>query len=68
MLFKTSTLAAGLKEVWERVKMEAGRPVSGQKPFIPSFFNALIHLLIQQIVSERVLSHRYRAWLWGRQR
>lgn len=29
-------------------EMEAGRPVSGQKPFSPSFFSALIHLLFNK--------------------
>lgn len=34
MLYKTSTLADGLKEGWESVTLESGRPVSGQKPSI----------------------------------
>lgn len=32
MLYKMSALAVGLKEGWERVKLESGRPVSGRKP------------------------------------
>lgn len=32
VLYKTSALADGLKEGWEKVKPESGRPVSGQKP------------------------------------
>lgn len=59
MLLKTSALAGDLKETRERVKMEVGRPGSGQKLLIPSFFFALIHLFIQQIVSELFLSRKY---------
>ena len=41
-------MAVGFKEVWERVKMEAERPVSGQKPFSPSFFSVFINLLFNK--------------------
>lgn len=43
MLYKMSALVVGLKEGWERVKLESGRPMSRQKP-CALFSDAFIHV------------------------